>query len=132
MEHIMEIMKVSSMKPINPIIIEFLHRSAVSKLSDQKREIYQFIESKENQLEEISFNEKQFIQLMSERSPYKAAATHFSLDILSIKDVMDKAQAEIDWTINERCSRIKWIDCTDMMRNKQGRKDNQWSFIFVS
>ena len=128
----MEIMKVSSMNPINPILIEFLHRSAVSKLSDQKREIYQFIESKENQLEEISLNEKQFIQLMSERSPYKAAADHFSLDISSIKDVMDEAQAEIDRTINERCNRIKWIDCTDMMRNKQGRKDNQWSFIFVS
>lgn len=124
----MEIMKVSNM---NPILIEFLHRSAVSKLSDQKREIYQFIESKENQLEEIAFDEKQFIQLMSERSPYKAAADHFLLDISSIKDVMDEAQAEIDRTINERFNRIKWIDCTDMMRNRRGKKDNQWSFIFI-
>jgi hypothetical protein len=117
----MEIMKVRGMNPINPILIEFLHRSAVSKLSDQKRKIYQFIESKENQLEEISLNEKQFIQLMRERSPYKAAA-----------DVMDEAQTEIDRVINERCNRIKWIDYTDRMRKKQGRKDNQWSFIFVS
>jgi uncharacterized coiled-coil DUF342 family protein len=128
----MEIMKVSSMNSINPILIKFLYRSAVSKLSDQKREIYQFIESKENQLEEISFNEKQFIQLMSERSPYKAAADHFSLDITSIKEVMDEAHAEIDQVIKERCNRIKWIDCSDTMRNKQGSKDNQWSFIFVS
>ena len=50
------------MNPINPILIELLHRSAVSKLSDQKREIYQFIRVKENQLEEISFNEKQFVE----------------------------------------------------------------------
>ena len=91
----MRIMKVRSMNPINPILFEFLHRSAVLKLSDQKRKIYQFIESKENQLEEISLNEKQFIQLMSERSPYKAAADHFSLDISSIKDVMDEAQLKL-------------------------------------
>ena len=120
------------MKPINPILIELFYRSAISKLSDDKREIYQFIESKEKQLEEISFNEKQFILLMSERPPYKAAADHFSLDITSIKKVMDEAHAEIDQVIKERCNRMKWIDCTDTMRNKQGRKDNQWSFIFVS
>ena len=120
------------MKTINPFLIEFLYRSAVSKLSTKKREIYQFIESKENQLEEISSNEKQFIQLMSEESPYKAAADHFSLDISSIKEVMEDAQAEIEQVINERCNRMKWIDCTDRMKTKYRRKDIQWSFIFVS
>ena len=117
---------------MNPILIEFLHRSAVSKLANDKREIYQFIENKENQLEDISVNEKQFMQLMIEQSPYKAAAEYFSLDISSIKAVMDEAQAEVDRMINERCKHIRWIDCTDMMRKKRGRKDKQWSFLFVS
>lgn len=117
---------------MNPILIEFFHRYAVSNLSEKKREIYQFVESIENQMEVISENEREFIQLMSEYSPYKAAADHFSLDILYIKNVMDEAQAEIDRVIHERCHRMKWIDCTEMMRNKQGKKANQWFFIFVS
>ncbi|WP_152681105.1 hypothetical protein [Neobacillus vireti] len=123
---------MSSINSINPILMEFLHRSAVAKLPNQIREVYQFIESKENQLEEISFNETQFIHLMNERSPYKAAADHFSINISSIKDIMDDAQAKIDRVIKDRCDRIKWIDYTDTIRSKQGNKNNQWCFIFVS
>ncbi|KAB2333305.1 hypothetical protein F7731_15720 [Cytobacillus depressus] len=128
----MENLEASSIEPINPILFEFFHRYAVSNLSDKKREIYQFIENKENQLEIISLNEKEFIQLMSENSPYKAAADYFSLDILSIKNVMDEAQDDIDRVINEKCNRMKWIDCTEKMRKTYGCNDNQWSFIFVS
>jgi hypothetical protein len=117
---------------MNPILRGFLHRSAVLKLADRKREIYQFIESKENQLEEIAINEEQFIQLLCEKSPFKAAADHFSLHISYIKSLIDEAQAEIDQAIDERCNRMEWIDCTEMMRHAKGRKDNQWAFIFVS
>ncbi|MBM4763151.1 hypothetical protein [Bacillus sp. B15-48] len=120
------------MKPINPILIEFFHRSAVLNLPDKMREIYQFIETKENQLEEISSNEKQFINLMIDNSPFKAAAEHFSLDISSIKQVMDEAQVEIDRLIDERCNRVKWIDCTDSLKKQHGEGHLQWSFIFVS
>ncbi|WP_413301067.1 hypothetical protein AA0X95_20365 [Bacillus sp. 1P10SD] len=117
---------------MNPILWGFLHRSAVLKLPDLKREIYQFIESKENQLEEISINEEQFIQLLCEKSPFKAASDHFSLHISYIKDLMDEAQVEIDQVIEERSNRMKWIDCTEMMRYVKGRKDYQLAFIFVS
>lgn len=120
------------MSSMNPILLEFLHRSAVSKLADDKREIYQFIESKENQLEDISVNEQQFMQLMVEQFPYKAAAEHFSLDLSMVKAVMDEAQAEINRMIDERCKHIRWIDCTDKIRKKRGRKEKQWSFLFVS
>lgn len=116
---------------MNSILLGFFQRNAVLKLPDRKREIYQFIEGKENQLEEVATNEEHFIRLLCERSPFKAAADHFSLDISYIKDLMDEAQEEIDRVIDERCNRMKWIDCTDMMRYAEG-KDNQWAFIFVS
>jgi len=48
------------------------------------REIYQFIESKETQLEEMASTEQQFIQLMINQSPFKEAAEQFSLSISTI------------------------------------------------
>ncbi|MCM3584906.1 hypothetical protein M3182_03995 [Mesobacillus maritimus] len=118
------------MKAFNPILIEFLHRSAISNLPDQKREIYQFIVKMENQLEEISLNETQFMSYMIDNSPFKAAAEYFSVDIFFIKKVMDEAQAEIDRIMNKRCNRLKWVDCTDRMKSQHGEK--QWSFLFIS
>ncbi|MGP7818054.1 hypothetical protein [Niallia sp. 01092] len=120
------------MNSINPILIEFLLRSAVKNLPAKKREIYQYIESRENELEEVALNETHFIQLMNEKSPFKEAAVHFSVDILAIIDAMNEAQAEIDRVIKERCNRMKWIDCTELQRSKHKLKDNKLSFIFVS
>ncbi|MFT8323086.1 MAG: hypothetical protein ABF649_19640 [Bacillus sp. (in: firmicutes)] len=121
------------MESINPILMEFLLRSAINKLPDQKREIYQFIERNEDRLEEMAGSEEQFIQLMDENPPFQAAANHFSLDVDTIKKMADEIQAEIDVIIKERCSRLKWIDCTDYLRKKQRNKQkNKWSFIHIS
>ncbi|MDW7615175.1 hypothetical protein SC499_10675 [Peribacillus simplex] len=118
------------MERINPILMEFLLRSVIKKLPDIHREVYQYIESMEYQLEEVSVDEKQFLQLMIEKSPFKAAADHFSLHISTIKEIMDEAQMEIDKSIDERCNRIKWIDYTDKL--KQSDKTTQRAFIFLS
>lgn len=85
------------------------------------REIYQFIESKETQLEEMASTEQQFIQLMINQSPFKEAAEQFSLSISTIKEIMDKAQAEIDRVVNERCTQVKWIEST----NRQKKQDKK-------
>ncbi|MGG4264732.1 hypothetical protein [Peribacillus simplex] len=118
------------MERINPILMEFLLRSVIKKLPDLSREVYQYIESMEYQLEEVSVDEKQFLQLMIEKSPFKAAADHFSLHISTIKEIMDEAQMEIDKSIEERCNRMRWIDYTDTC--KRSDKTTQRAFIFLS
>ena len=118
------------MEQINHILIEFLHRSVIKKLPDIHREVYQYIERMEYQLEEVSVDEKQFLQLMIKKSTFKAAADHFSLHISTIKEIMDEAQMEIDKSIDERCNRIKWLDYTDKL--KQSDKTTQRAFIFLS
>jgi len=120
------------MRSINPILVQFLYRSAIANLSDKKREIYQYIERKEDELEKIASNEKQFIQLMHEKSPFKEAADYFLLDISSIKEVMEEAQAEIDMMIMKRSNRMRWIDYTDVKKNSRRKKSKEWTFIFVS
>lgn len=119
------------MKLVHPIVMEFFHRSAISNLPHPLREIYLFIESKESHLEEIASTEQQFIHLMIERSPLKEAAEQFSLNISTVKELMDKAQAEIDRAIYERCAQVKWIDCMNKQKNQFRKNDFQRSFIFV-
>ncbi|MBO0997489.1 hypothetical protein IOC57_06965 [Bacillus sp. SD075] len=115
------------MEQFNPILMEFLLRSAIKKLPDIQREVYQYIESMEYRLEDTAVDEKQFLQLMIANSPFKAAADHFSLPISTIKKIMDEAQLEIDTSIDERCKRIKWIDYTD-----KSDKTKQRVFMFLS
>ncbi len=110
------------MKQVNPILIKFFHRSAVLKLPRKLREIYQFVESKEEHLEEISINEEQFMNLMIGRSPLKEAADQFSLELSAVKEIMDEAQDEIDRLIKAKCNHMKWIDYTNKMKNLDNSK----------
>jgi len=119
------------MKQVHPIVMEFFHRSAVANLPHPLREIYQFIENKESQLEEMASTEQQFIHLMIERSPLKEAAEQFSLKNSTIKELIEKAQAEINCVIYERCAQVRWIDCTNKQKKQFRKNDFQRSFIFV-
>ncbi|WP_110926655.1 hypothetical protein [Bacillus massiliglaciei] len=113
---------------MNPILLEFMLRSAVEGLPPQMREIYQFIERKENQLEEIAADPQHFMRLMQEDSPYRAAAVHFGLELADIQKVMDEAQTEIERSIRERESRMKWVDCSDI---HQGEDTGHRAYLFM-
>ena len=119
------------MNSLNPILVQFLYRSAIESLPDKHRNIYRFIESREDKLEMDAVNEQHFIQLMHEKSPFQDAVNYFSLDIQAIKDVMTEAQAEIDRKIIERCKLIKWVDMTDS-KNTNSKNLMEWSYVFVS
>lgn len=120
------------MPTINPTLLKLFHQNAVSKLPNGIREVYQYIEDIEAYLEGIAINEKHFMRLMVEQSPIKAAANYFSIDIEEVKRLMRKAQQRIDQMIHQRCSRMKWIDFTDMIRANNRDKESQWLFVFDS
>ncbi|UTI41323.1 hypothetical protein [Niallia sp. RD1] len=117
------------MNSVNPILVPFFYRSAIANLPERKREIYQYIESKEAELEKIAANEKQFMELMVEKSPFKEAADHFSLTMSTIKEIMDEAQAEIDLMIMARINRMRWINYSKTERKFQKRKNKKWTFF---
>ncbi|NRK74475.1 hypothetical protein F3B05_26085, partial [Salmonella enterica subsp. enterica serovar Typhi] len=56
-------MEEQEMNSVNPVVVQFFYRSAIANLPEKKREIYQYIESKEVELEEMAINEKQFMEL---------------------------------------------------------------------
>ena len=123
-------MEEQEMNSVNPVLVQFFYRSAIANLPEKKREIYQYIESKEVELEEMAINEKQFMELMVGKSPFKEASDYFSLSMSAITEIMDEAQAEIDLLIMERINRMRWIDYTKSDRRLQ--KNKKGVFVFVS
>jgi len=119
------------MNTLNPILVQFLYRSAIESLPDKYREIYRFIECKEDELEIQAVNENHFIQLINEKCPFQEAASHFSLDFQAIKDIMTDAQSEIDKKIAERCKQIKWVDIS-AVKNTNRTVLKEWTYVFVS
>lgn len=120
------------MKEVNPILMEFFHRSAVSNLPQKTKEVFQFIEEKEEQLERASVTEEQFLTLLIANSPFKEAEKQFSLDISTIKKMVDEAQAEIERVIKIKCERMRWLDVTNRLStNRTNKNDLQRIFLFV-
>lgn len=120
------------MNLINPILVEFLYRSTIESLSPSMREIYQFIECEEDELERMAVSESHFIKLMNEKPPIRKAAEHFSLKVPHIKAVINQAQGEIDRAMIERYKQIKWIDMTDYKPAAKNKTKSNWSFVFVN
>ena len=119
------------MHTLNPVLVQFLYRSAIESLPDKYKEIYRFIESREDELEMEAVNESHFRQLFHEKSPFQAAVSHFSLDFQTIKNIMTEAQAEIDNKIVERLKQIKWVDMS-MDSNTNDTERKNWTYVFVS
>lgn len=115
----------------NPVLVQFFYRSAIANLPEKKREIYQYIESKEVELEKIAVNEKQFMELMVEKSPFKEASEYFSLSMPAIKEIMDEAQAEIDLMIMARINRMRWINYSKTDRKARKNQNKKWTFAFT-
>lgn len=120
------------MADTHPALVNLLYRSAISSLPANKREIYQYVESKELELEELAVSEKHFVQLMYNHSPFKEAARYFSLDIATVKKIMDEAQAEIDSVIVRRINGLKWIDYSADGKQSSKHPRKKWTFVFLS
>ncbi|HEO8419240.1 hypothetical protein [Niallia sp. FSL W8-0635] len=110
------------MNSVNPVLVPFFYQSAIANLPEKKREIYQYIQSKEVELEKIAVNEKQFMELMVEKSPFKEASEYFSLSMPAIKEIMDEAQAEIDLMIMTTINRMRWINYAKTDRKARKNK----------
>ncbi|KGA96981.1 hypothetical protein AJ85_11825 [Alkalihalobacillus alcalophilus ATCC 27647 = CGMCC 1.3604] len=106
--------------------MEFFHRRAIRQLSIKEREIYLFIIKKENQLVDIAISENHYLQLMKENPPFKAAAAHFLLDEVAIKQLMDEAQTKVDRFIEKSCNQRKWINYS----NYNNKSNYNYFFVY--
>lgn len=65
------------MNSVNPVLVQIFYRSAIANMPEKKREIYQYITTKEEELEKIAVSVKQFMELRVNHSPFKEASSYF-------------------------------------------------------
>lgn len=108
--------------------MEFLFRSEVAKLPDDKREFYQFIVNIEDRLAEKAETADEFCQLLCKHSPYEQAVSRFRLSYDKVERWMEEIDAELHEKIETRSQKVKWIDYTNHFPSVEGKR----VFLFIN
>lgn len=117
---------------MNERLMEFLLRSEVEKLTQEKKKLYKFIIKHEDLLAGQAETADQFRHLLVVHSPYELAGRYFDVPVEKVMQAMDKIEAELNEKIEQRCSRVKWIDYTDHFPQTAGALDDKRVYLFVN
>lgn len=117
---------------MNERLMEFLLRSEVEKLSAEKRKLYKFIIKHEDLLAQQAETADQFRHLLVVHSPYELAGRYFDLPVVKVMQAMEKIESELNDRIEQRCSRVKWIDYTDHFSQIAGDSGDKRVFLFLN
>lgn len=117
---------------MNEKLVEFLLRSEVRKLSEEKRRLYEFIVKEEDQLAQIASTANHFLQLLEVQSPYEHAAHHFNLPIERVFHLMTRIEDELSEKIEKRYEKVMWVDYTNYTSHQQNLNQNKFVFLFIN
>ena len=113
---------------MNERLMEFLLRSEVAKLPDDKREFYQYIVNTEDRLAEKAETVDEFCQLLFKHSPFDMAVSRFNLPYDKVVRWMQEIDAELHEKIEVRCQKVKWIDYTNYFPQAKNKR----IFLFMN
>lgn len=117
---------------VNERLGDFLWRSEVARLPEERRRFYKFIVEKEDLLAEAAMNVEEFQSLIIKKSPVDLAVDHFHLPYDDIVDMLMEIEEELDQKINNRCKRMKWIDFTDRSPKSTSNNKEKQLFLFIN
>lgn len=117
---------------MNERLMDFLWRSEVSRLPDEKRRLYQFIVEKEDSMAEDAVTVEEFRNLLMNHSPVDLAVIHFRLPYNSIVKLLMEIEVELERKISARSNKVKWIYFTNHTLKTSRSKENKLLFLFVN
>jgi len=117
---------------MNEKLLEFLLRSEIGKIAEEKRKLYQFIVNEEDQLAKRAATADQFLRLLATHSPYELAAFHFNLPSEKVFLLMNKIEEELNERIQARYNKSKWVDYTDYSQHTSFEGCKKYVFKFVN
>ncbi|WP_033541157.1 hypothetical protein [Planococcus sp. CAU13] len=116
---------------VNERLMDFLWRSEVARLPEERRSFYRFIVEKEDLLAEAAMNVEEFRSLIIKESPVDLAVEHFNLPYDDIVNLLMEIEEELGQKVDIRFNRVKWIDFTDHFPiNTRNNKEKQL-FLFI-
>ena len=117
---------------MNDRFMEFLLRSEVDKLPQEKKQLYQFIINAEDCLAQEADTADEFHRLMGKHSPYNLASRHFKMSFKKIALVMNDIEAELNEKIESRYKNAEWIDYTDQFTGLAEGHNRKQVFLFIN
>ncbi len=117
---------------MNERLMDFLWRSEVARLPEEKRHLYQFIVDEEDLLAEKAVTVEEFQSLLINKSPVALAANRFGLSYDCIVSTLMEIEAELDKKIRIRCKKVKWIDFTGHSIENTSIKSDKHLFLFIN
>ncbi len=117
---------------MNEKLNDFLLRSEVGKLTDEKRRLYEFIVNEEDQLAQKANTANHFLQLLEVYSPYEHAAHHFNLPYEKVFHFMNRIEEELSGKIEKRYKKMMWVDYTDYRKHQYTGSSKKFVFLFVN
>ncbi|MGD6795413.1 hypothetical protein [Metabacillus indicus] len=107
-----------------------MQKGIIAGLSETKRTVYQYIESREDELASQCETKEQFLNMIVKVSPYHEAANRFSISVEEVYRLMKEAEAEINKKLEQKLGTYKWIDCTEQIGN--GSENSKKHFLFLT
>ncbi|MGD6843975.1 hypothetical protein ACQCVH_15800 [Bacillus infantis] len=113
---------------MNERLVDIMIREIVSGLPHEDRDLYRYVTDIEDRLAQQSETSDQFMSLLVKHSPHKQAAEKFSLSVTETYQRMQMIEREINKLVEERRTRMKWVDFTDRL-DADGQRQ---LFLFIS
>jgi hypothetical protein len=105
---------------MNGYLIEILAREIVQALPPQKREMYQYVVRREDELARQASTSDEFMNLLIKHAPHRQAADYFRLTfgefMAEMREIEKEIEKEIERQLNRKLQQVKWVDCTDAMQ----------------
>ena len=117
---------------MNERLLEFLLKSEVEKLSEEKKSLYKFIVENEDLLAQQADTVNQFHQLLVHQSPYKLASRYFNIPYSIVFQLMNEIETELNINVEKRYEQSKWIDMTDRFSHRSIGAGERKVFLFIS
>lgn len=117
---------------MNERVLDFLRKSEVSRLPEEKRKLYEFITAAEDALAEQAATADEFFSLVLTESPITSAMNHFRLPYDKVVSLLTEIEEELHVKIKQRSEKVQWIDYSDKCNSAtEGERKNQL-FLFIN
>ncbi|HSP22077.1 MAG TPA: hypothetical protein VLQ20_07080 [Planococcus sp. (in: firmicutes)] len=117
---------------MNERLLDFLRRSEVSRLPEEKRKLYEFITGAEDALAEKAATADEFFSLVLTESPINLAMNHFQLPYDQVVSLLTDIEEELHVKIKLRSEKVKWIDFSEKHYPSTGVERKNHLFLFIN
>lgn len=117
------------MEYMNERLMDFLMKSELARLPEEKRKLYQFVTEAEDSLAEQAASVDEFYSLVLADSPVNAAMNYFQWSYDQVVEVLMDVEEELDRRIKQRSNRVKWIEFKH--HHKPGTLDDGSKKLFL-